>query len=65
MNINLELPINGLSFGQVSFGVLKEFFDRKNNFNKNMVYQTNNIIKFGIQADLPKENLRSNSKNDE
>jgi glycosyltransferase involved in cell wall biosynthesis len=29
MNINLELPINGLSFGQVSFGVLKEFFDRK------------------------------------
>ena len=30
-----------------------------------MVYQTNNIIKFGIQAELPKENLRSNSKNDE
>jgi glycosyltransferase involved in cell wall biosynthesis len=29
MNINLELPINGLSFGQVSFGILKEFFDRK------------------------------------
>jgi hypothetical protein len=30
-----------------------------------MVYQTNNIIKFGIQAELPIENLRSNSKNDE
>jgi glycosyltransferase involved in cell wall biosynthesis len=29
MNINLELPINGLSFGQVSFGLLKEFFNRK------------------------------------
>ena len=29
MNINLEVPINGLSFGQVSFGLLKEFFDRK------------------------------------
>jgi hypothetical protein len=29
MNINLELPINGVSFGQVSFGILKEFFDRK------------------------------------
>lgn len=28
-NFNLELPINGLSFGQVSFGILKEIFDRK------------------------------------
>lgn len=26
---NLEVPINDLSFGQVSFGVLKEIFDRK------------------------------------
>jgi glycosyltransferase involved in cell wall biosynthesis len=29
MNFNLEVPINNLSFGQVSFGILHEIFNRK------------------------------------
>lgn len=29
MDFNLELPINGLSYGQMGFGVLNEIFERK------------------------------------
>lgn len=33
MSFNLELPINGLSYGQMAFGVLNEIFERKINPN--------------------------------